>query len=535
MDLIGWGPNGRLDPFCACMLLWSESVSFEREAITWDGSAHHIGDPVIHRDVVSLYGVSAEEIRAVVPDLLALLQLLDRDGELRVPCKSVADSVIEQLPCGELTGMTLFLLQSGTHALMVERDGGASVRVRYDGELSRGIPNLEDVLSRMLELLWGFMGSDDAFTVRFVQKGLAAGAPRTLHGFVHETDDASGPSESSTSPEQASLRRAALLATKVYTIEALRGSAQERLADYETEKAQLEVSKPDARSKEYRAPSAASLGIPTARNVVRTLAVRSVLYLAIGLLLVLVGRDLVYGGERLVQQATMAVNYVMGVIGDVTSLALGQTQQLGVHELIKLPVESLKNGSRIVGIMLITVGILFPVLKILRLRRRLKREQDFSRSHVSAIAAMAEKSRQHAEASYAIDLDAWASSLASLEEDVSFAKRSLAELDAAQTSAGEELRRLCESMGIPDGMRDLSALCTLADYVDSGKATNAQDASELYAGDLTRSEVSSLPEHATAAQPTLRSAARTTDSIVRSVRAEPSEQERYGRIVKYCG
>ena len=565
MDLIGWGPNGRLDPFCACMLLWSGVISFEDGSIAWEGDEHRIQAPCIHRDVVSLHAVSEAEVEAVIPEVLQLLHLLDHDEELRVPEDSVADAVLEAIPTIRLTGLTLFLLQSGTHPLVIESVDARTICVRYDERLARGIPRLQELLCRMLQILWGQRGSKGAFSVQFVSlsattgrtygiedfEGCVDGAVRRLDSFIEldgpivqsvgewdsGADGNAATDEAHALPEEdvrRRLRALSLMASRVLALEALRQAAAERVEDYDNTIAQLEVSKPDPHAKEYQAPSLSTLGIPTATSVMRTLVIRSIIYFAIGVMLILAGRELMDRGEHIVEQMTLAANHIVGIVQDAIGIALVQAQQIGSHNLIELPVEPIVSALRISGIVLISLGVVFPVLRILRLRRRLKREQRLGSSHASALVAMVEKSQQHAEASYAIDLDAWASNLAAAEDNKNLANTSLACIDSALRRLSTELERRCAAEGISEGMHDPVAVCTLADYVDLGKASTIDEACSLYRKDTARSAVGALPGQATDLQPTLRSADRAAHALARSIDAETTEERRYERVVEYC-
>lgn len=564
MDLVARGPHGRLDPLCACMLLWSGSVSFEAGSITWDGSAHYAKEPRIHDDVVSLYGVSHEEVEQVMPDLLHLLATLEQDEQLRVSQDRVADAVLDSLPTRHVSGMTLFLLQSGAHPLVIDAVDKATICMRCDEGLVRGIPDLQGLLCRMAQRLWSLRGVDGPVTVTFVEGGASRGergirsfegrvadANRRLDARVvlpqlveQQTEEESSlaneplSEESGThatgTPEQQLLRSMSYLESQSYAVELLRAQAEERLADAEHTHEHLEASKPDKSLHEAKTPSPSALGLASSQNTLRTLVIRSVFYLLIGLAIMWAGRELINGGDRLTQQVTAVVENAMGIIFDGLSLVSGQSQNIGVANIIELPTESWANGLRVAGMVLMTLGVLVPLWKIFRLKRRLDRERALSQSHASSIAAILEKNQQLNEVAYAKDLDSWASSLKANEDDVRWAKTSIETLCKIQARLDRTLQSGYERGGVPSGVRDMVAICTLADYVNLGKASSVDEACALYEEDLRQMRVSAHPEQATTSQPTVRSAIRSATALARGVRAEPSEERRYQRIADFC-
>ncbi|MEE0026648.1 MAG: hypothetical protein U0J70_03585, partial [Atopobiaceae bacterium] len=90
---------------------------------------------------------------------------------------------------------------------------------------------------------------------------------------------------------------------------------------------------------------------------------------------------------------------------------------------------------------------------------------------------------------------------------------------------------------IPAHLRNLSAVCTLADYVDAGKAPSIggdDGAVALYANDLQMSRVSASPEQAMDVQPSLHAAFRSTNALVRLVRQQRDEDTRRKLIREHC-
>lgn len=558
MDLTARGPNGRLDSMAACMLLWSGSVRFEQAHVAWDGTRHSFQSPTIADDVISLYGMAREEVTAVLPDLLDLLDALECDEQLRVSAEAVADAVREVLPEGDLSGATLFLLQSGGHPLVVESKDQLTVRVRYDDRLVRGIPHLQRLLCRMLAQLRVFRGSGGPFTVLFVKNDARRTCGiRDFEGDVHDADaqldarvevselpvpDTTG--AAARSPELDFLRIVGSLEGSVYTTDALRGATTERIRELEEEYAKLENAKPDPGVAHDKGPRPASLGLPTGGKAARSLALRSALYLIVGIVLMLLGRLCIVDGQAVSLRLMGVANGAMDTAMGFAHIVLGQAGvavdagTTAVPTLFGLSADALVGPLRVVGFVLVTLGIVFPVRKIVRHKRRLDHELAHTQSHLSFIEALTEKRRLANEMTYAQTLDKWALNLKHTLEDTEQEKASLAQLDATR----EELSRALEgcyagSTLVPQGMRNLVAVCTLADYLDTGRASElegADGAIAQYQSDLAALRIDLAPEQATALQPTLRTTVRSTAALLRRMETAAAEEQRQQIVREHC-
>ena len=182
MDLIERSANGRLDSLAACKLLWSGALCVERDNTVGDAGIHSLPSPTIDDGVISLYGLSHEDVEASLADFRSLLEVLDGDEELRVAEERIHEAVRPALLAGGLTGASLFLLQGGSHPLIVEAKGPNALRVRLDERLERGIPDLQGLMCRMLCHLRLWDGNEEAFDVEFA-KGVSNGSRNALLDF----------------------------------------------------------------------------------------------------------------------------------------------------------------------------------------------------------------------------------------------------------------------------------------------------------------------------------------------------------------
>lgn len=579
MDLIERSISGTLDPLAACKLLWSGAITFKKEQVTWDGHAHCISTPTINDDVIAFYAVSHEDVAAVVPDLLRMLETLEKDVELRVPPQAIADAVSNSLLWPNLTGATLFLLQSGTHPLIVETTNPTTLRIRYDQKLARGIPNLQNLLVRLACHLRLFAKDQRPFAIDFVPndrrgpsviqdfKGcvpdgamhldehVKALDPRVVLSLHQQTESSMGSAnntaiaaldqESSTEdvanhadsprPEAEQLKAACMLESGIYTIHALLNSTQSRVLHLENDLKRTEQTQP--RAEPYMAPSSASFGLPSSAHAARSLAIRSALYIGIGIVILLLGRMCVLKNQELSCWLMGYVNKAFEIAGDFTGLILGQFNQVGTHSTFGFPPDSLAGVIRIVGFALMGLGILFPVRKILTRNRKLKRELSYSKSHESLLADLAQKQRISAQAAYAHDLDTWATHLKALEEDIDYAKRAVNKLEDTSTTLKTALCNCYSPSPIPQNMQNLASVCTLADYLDSEKSATLDGESGVIArfeDDLAAARIGLDPNEATDLQPTLRATSRTTRNLLQGIETASTEEKRYAIVDEYC-
>ncbi len=579
MDLIERSPNGTLDPLAACKLLWSGALTFNNEHVVWDGRTHRILAPTINDDVISFYAVSHEDVAAVVPDLLRLLRTLEMDDALRVPPQAIADAICNALFTPHLTGATLFLLQADTHPLIVEAASSTTLRMRYDQKLSRGIPNLQKLLARLACHLRLFAEDQRPFAIEFVQndgRGLSAiqdftgcvpgGVmhldervealnPREVMALHNQADPSighitntattthdQGPSvadatnhKASQCSEAALLRTACMLESGLYTTQTLLDSTRSRMQALEDELKRTEQAQPPA--KPYMAPSSASFGLPGSAHATRSLAIRSALYIGIGIVILLMGRMCLLRNQDLSRWLMVHVNKAFEIASDFAGLIFGQFSQVGTHNAVGLPPDSLAGAIRIVGFALMGLGILFPVRKIISRNHRLKRELTYSKSHQNLLSELAEKQRISAQATYARDLDTWATHIKALEEDIDYTNRAVNKLEGTRTTLKTTLRSHYSSSPIPQSMQTLVGACTLADYLDSGKGASLDGdngAVAQFKSDLATARIDLDPNKATALQPTLRATSRTTKNLLQSIEGKSTEEQRYAIINEYC-
>lgn len=453
MDLIARGPNGRLDPLAACMLLWSGAVSFDDKSVTWDGERHQLAEPTINHSVVSLYRLTCDDVAQVVPDLLELLDELERDEELRVPAEQLSKDARAALLTGQLLGSTLFLLQSGTHPLIVEVVSKDTLQVRYDERLARGIPRLQDLLCRMLCHLRAFRGDQGSFCVLFKNNE----EPGRLHGMdrLEECVDGGvlvldervevGEEELACMPDRTASARdkseptdaSSLLASSLYTTQVLKSATERRIKSLKETRERIEGDKPQPRTSSIHDPAAS--GLTSEGKAARSLLVRSLLYLAVGGVLFWAGRMCLMEGDFLLRLLTDAVNQIVGLATDWISLTFGQVGSVGSHEAIELPADTILGALRIAGFALMGLGIVIPVMKILRHKRRLDRERAYTQSHMSFMNELTAQQRLSNEAAYAQELESWSASLNSTSHELELANNALLLLNEAERAAKNAL------------------------------------------------------------------------------------------------
>lgn len=578
MGLIERTINGTLDPLAACKLLWSGAITFKEEQVIWDGHAHHISTPTINDDVISFYAVSHEDVAAVAPDLLRLLETLERDVELRVPPQAISDAVSSSLLWPNVTGATLFLLQSGMHPLIVEAADSTTLRMRYDQKLARGIPNLQGLLIRLACHLRLFADDQRPFSIDFVlNDGRGNSAIQDFSGCIpggtmhldervesldprevmkshnqsesdvehainaaSELDQESSGAEfanhtSSPHPNAAYLKAACLLESGIYTTQALLDSTRRRMQDLEDDLKRTEQAQPSA--KPYMAPSSASFGLPSSAHAVRSLAIRSALYIGMGIAILLLGRMCILKNQELSSWLIGYVNKAFEIASDFTGLIFGQFDRVGTHDGFGFPPDSLAGAMRIVGFVLMGLGILFPVRKILSHNRQLKQKFSYSKSHESLLADLAQKQRVSAQATYAHDLDTWASHLKTLEENIDYANRAINKLEDTRDTLKTDRISCYSSSPLPQNLQNLAGVCTLIDYLDSGKCVTLEGESGAMAQfktDLASARVDLDPNKATTLQPTLRTMSKTTKNLLQSIEAAATEEKRCAIVDEYC-
>lgn len=491
MDLVARGPNGRLDSLAACMLLWSGAVT-----LSGSNAPDTANGPTasIDTSVVSLHQLSYEEVAEVLPDLYDLIDVLESDEKLCTPANGLCHRVRETLLSEKLTGASLFLLQSGAHPLIVELAGRDRVRIRYDAWLAEDIPNLQELLCRLVCHLWFFRGSTRPVTIEFSMNAAKDGTRDTpiLDSQVeirqdevlavkplHELSPTVPADDNVASTESEVL----LLQTSLYATQELLSATNKRLEALEQKHSEVEAAKPNPNINTYHGRSLAG---PTAQaKAARSIVIRSALYIGIGLALMWLGRICMTEQDRILELIESFWRELVTRVQDFMNLTLGLTQAIGVHDVIELPHDAIRSFLSVAGLVLMGLGIVFPVLKILKRTRIIRRELRHTQAHRSVIDELSAQQLRSAEAIYAQTLESWTSSMMATEHDIEFAKDSLNMLQAAERSA----REACDRRGLAE-----------------------------------------LPADVAPTSPARRSVA----LLVRSIDSLPSEDERHERIAEHC-
>lgn len=578
MDLVQKNVGGKLDAMAACKLLWAGALSFDRDDVEWDGHATTVRNATINNDVVSLYSVSREEMEAIMPDLLRLLAALGSDSNLSVDSTRVSPAVLDVLPSGHLTGTTLFLLQAATHPLIVEPAEKDCIRIRYDKKLARGIPHLQSLLCRMACHLRAYNGEHGPFTVLFVTddgrgsssgiedfEGCVDGAVELLDQRVtiadnreierfyrqpvppDETIDKGDPSYEPQSfgntpatqeenSDASIVRVASTLESSAYTLRMLADASKRRLEDYKETLERVQQAQPNA--KVYKTSPSTPKDLPTTARASRSLVLRSAFSIAIGIAFMVLGRMCITQNRDVSAVIMQVLDGAFVRANDFVGLVFGQFGQVGTQTSLSLPADSLAGPVRVVGYALMAIGIVFPVRKILKHNRRLKRELASQRSHVDYMTALVAKKHMNDEIEYTKDLEAWSARLLSLETSIDYANRSLTRLDLAGNTTDEALAsHYASAERLPKSMQSLCATCTLFDYINSGRCSKldgADGAIEQYKKDLHAARIDVNPGDATSLQPTLCTVARSCDALVAKIEAQSSEEERHQLIAEQC-
>lgn len=146
--------------------------------------------------------------------------------------------------------------------------------------------------------------------------------------------------------------------------------------------------------------------------------------------------------------------------------------QVGKHVTLGFPADSLAGPTRVAGYALMAVGIIFPVRKILKHNRRLKRELALHKSHVDYMSTLVAKKRMNDEIAYAQSLETWSAKLKSLETSIDYAKRSHSKIDQTDDKLTNTLASYYASTRLlPNNAQNLPAACTLFDYINTGRCS----------------------------------------------------------------
>ena len=575
MDLIERSADGRLDSLAACKLLWSGSIHMERDHAAWNGKTHSLPTPIIDDSVISLYGLAHADVEAILPDFLSLLEALERDEELRVAEEHVHEAVRPALLDGDLTGASLFLLQEGPHPLIVEAEGPNNLRVHLDDRLERGIPNLQGLVCRMLCFLRLLRGEREAFDVAFVQnssresrnalmdfRGWVEDAKRCQNTRVSEEDiraveqafepsgaDAlcanGGIDQSPAQSREARILKAAyLLESNIYVTEALEAQTNQRLQVLEQKHEKLMASQPKQDAKRRKNPTP---GLLDNKAAIRSLGIRTVMYLAVGIALLMAGRTCITQSAELSRQLMGKVAEAFAIAGDFASLIFGQLQgasasaqldSIDQSAILGIPSDAAAGAIRTFGYVLMLLGILIPIRKIHKRKRFLDRELAHTRSHMAYFENLAQKSALIAEAAYAQSLEAWARKLKEVTEESELAKDASKRLSKARSSSKDLLSECYESAEfLPPQMRNLAATCTLYDYLNRHRCNEIEGpdgAMELFKRELAALRADYNPKRASATQPSLRAAERERQQLVQSIERASSAISRHQIVIDHC-
>lgn len=575
MDLIERSADGRLDSLAACKLLWSGSIHVERSDAAWDGTTHALPTPIIDDSVISLYRLTRADVEAILPDILFLLEVLEQDEELRVAEEHVHEAVRPALLDGDLTGASLFLLQEGSHPLIVEAEGPNVLRVHLDERLERGIPNLQGLVCRMLCYLRLLRGDREAFDVVFVEngsrgsrnalldfRGRVEGAQRCQNARVTEeeiraVEQAFEPSDAvslnarkgieqrpAQSREARILMAAYLLESNVYVTEGLEAQTRQRLQALEQKHEKLMASQPKQDAKRRKNPTS---GLLNNKAAIRSLGIRSAIYLAFGIALLMAGRTCITQSVELSRQLMSKVREAFALAGDFASLIFGQLQGMGANAqlnsvdpgaILGIPSDAAAGAVRTFGYVLMLLGILIPIRKIHKRKRFLDRELAYTRSHVTYFENLAQKSALIAEAAYSQSLETWSHKLKEVIEESELAKDASKRLGRARSSSKDLLSECYESAEfLPPQMRNLAATCTLYDYLSRHRCNEIEGpdgAMELFERELAASRAAYDPKLASATQPSLRAAERERQQHVQSIERASSAISRHQIVIDHC-
>lgn len=150
-----------MDSAALTLTLFSRGwLYFDSRAITWDGTRHTIPTPEINgaqiMDIITFSNSECgpgTDLNDVCATAFKGIQAVAEDTDLRTERNDVRPSLLNLMPEGDVTGISLVSLLGAAELWSVEQTGADSYAISYDEQLAMGIPECEHMLAGVVDAL----------------------------------------------------------------------------------------------------------------------------------------------------------------------------------------------------------------------------------------------------------------------------------------------------------------------------------------------------------------------------------------------
>ncbi len=150
-----------MDSAALTLTLFSRGwLYFDSRAITWDGTRHTIPAPEINgaqiTDIITFSNSECgpgTDLNDVCATAFKGMQAVTEDTDLRTERSDVRPSLLNLMPEGDVTGISLVSLLGAPGLWSVEQTGTGSYAISCDEQLATGIPECERMLEGVIDAL----------------------------------------------------------------------------------------------------------------------------------------------------------------------------------------------------------------------------------------------------------------------------------------------------------------------------------------------------------------------------------------------
>lgn len=150
-----------MDSAALTLTLFSRGwLYFDSRAITWDGTRHTIPAPEINgaqiMDIITFSNSECgpgTDLNDVCATAFKGMQAVAEDTDLRTERSDVRPSLLNLMPEGDVTGISLVSLLGAAELWSVEQAGADSYAISCDEQLATGIPECEHMLAGVVDVL----------------------------------------------------------------------------------------------------------------------------------------------------------------------------------------------------------------------------------------------------------------------------------------------------------------------------------------------------------------------------------------------
>lgn len=150
-----------MDSAALTLTLFSRGwLFFDSRAITWDGTRHAIPTPEINgaqiMDIITFSNSECgpgTDLNDVCATAFKGIQAVAEDTDLRTERNDVRPSLLNLMPEGDVTGISLVSLLGAAELWSVEQTGADSYAISCDEQLAMGIPECEHMLAGVVDAL----------------------------------------------------------------------------------------------------------------------------------------------------------------------------------------------------------------------------------------------------------------------------------------------------------------------------------------------------------------------------------------------